>query len=96
MDAHVGKHIFERVISHNGLLQGKVRLLPRGGTVLRMPIRLGPKARFGVYFFCHVLADSEFPTKVVVFQQWTSTFALLSVLAEQVEGASSWILAVQF
>ena len=40
---------------------------PRGVTVLRMPIRLGPKTRFGVCF-CYVLADSEFPTKGVVFQ----------------------------
>ena len=47
--------------------------------------------RFAVCF-CYVLADSEFPTKGGVFQQWTSTYgALLSVLAEQVEGKSSWI-----
>ena len=26
VDAHVGKHIFDRVISHNGLLRGQVRL----------------------------------------------------------------------
>ena len=31
MDSHVGKHIFEQVIGHDGLLKGKTRLLVTHG-----------------------------------------------------------------
>jgi ABC-type multidrug transport system fused ATPase/permease subunit len=33
VDAHVGKHIFEKVIGPEGLLQGKVRRYPPGGRI---------------------------------------------------------------
>ena len=53
-----------KLVTRHSIFRGLQHVISLG-TVLRMPLRFSQKTRFGHVF---VLADSEFPTKGVVFQ----------------------------